>query len=277
MFRLSLSLSLSTADEDFVNATQFIEFRPLQSSVQQNCTYFSILNDDTVEETESFFVQLSADDPQLDIRSNSSRIIIDDMDVVDVGFVRSPQTVSEGDGQVEVCVNLSARVERAVTVILATDDGTAHQLVDYSKLFVELTFKSRGVTRMCVDVEIVDNAVLEHTEQFTVYVFGSDRTQVVDDGGVRGYVRIEEGSGGEEQLLSGGLPSVVVINDDDTVRIGLNQTVFSVNESQSDVEVCLVIEGETEISVDVTMETEGGTEAGDARGELNMTHHVTIM
>ena len=54
--------------------------------------------------------------------------------MVQVEFVQSALTVSEADGSVSVCVNVSgASLDRDVTVYVSIDDGTAmcESLCDY--------------------------------------------------------------------------------------------------------------------------------------------------
>lgn len=165
------------------------------------------------------------------------------------------QTVSERDAMVMVCVELYAPVEAVVTVQLATDDHTALHSVDFSDTYVELVFEAYGNISECVEIPIIDNDILEYDEEFLVYIFDSDRARVVEHDDGRGYVEIEVGSGGEIEVLSGGVQSVVSIIDDDYVHIGIEEPTYTVGESDDDVIVCLVVVGEMERTVDVTLKT----------------------
>lgn len=176
--------------------------------------------------------------------------------------------VSEGAGEVSVCVELGAEVERMVTIRLVTDEDTAQRSLDFTQTYAQITFEPRGNTHQCIGIPIIDNDILENEEQFFVYIFDSDRSRVVDRGN-RGDVEVEVGSGGVE-VITGGVQRVVVISDDDSVRIGVEMTQYQVEESE-EVRVCLkVFEGEMARSVDVTAQTAVGTAKGES------THAVCL-
>lgn len=228
-----------------------------------SCTNFSIIDDSTVEETESFTVQLTGEDRVIPL-NDQTQIFINDTDVVDVDFNQSMYSVSETDDEVRICVNLDAEVEKRVTVELVTIDDTAQRLLDFTYTHTEVMFEPRGDVQQCISIPIIDDGVVESKEQFLVYVFDSDRSRVADRGS-REDVQIDlPGSGGGVEVLSGGLQCVVVIEDDDKVRIGMERPEYSVLESEREVRVCLELEGEIERGVEVSVQTVGVT----ARGEI---------
>ena len=266
-----------TADTDYVATSSSILFQPTLSSINQNCITFSIVNDERVESTESFFIQLATTgDEQIVLDRARTRVLIEDTDMVYVNFTELSQTVSEGDGAATVCVELEAEVESEVRVQLATDDGTARQPRDFDRTYKVLMFEPLGETRQCVDISITDDEILEDEEQFLVYIFDSERSRVRENEGGRGYVEVvPPGSGTEVEVLSGGVRSVVAIRDNDRVTIGMTVSEYTVEESSPEVTVCLQIDGEIERKVDVSMRTVPGT----ARREpdpLFMVTHVTV-
>ena len=224
-----------------------------------------ILNDTIVEDTESFFVQLTTTgDEQIILERAQARVVIQDSDVVNVTHVQQTQTVRESDDSVSVCVQLSSEVESPVSVKLVTDGDTAHDPRDFTKTYRVLTFEPEGDIQQCVSIAVRDDNVLEENEQFFVYIFDFERTQVTgEEGGVRGFVEVETsgsgGNGGGVEVLSGGVGSVIVIQDDDQVRIGVLQSKYTVEESEPEVVVCLEMEGEMERKVDVSLQTISGT------------------
>ena len=262
MFKVLLSVP-PTAGEDFIEAYRDLLFHPTLSSVQVNCTTFSIIDDETVEATESFNIQLTAGGDQTIIVKDRSTVVIEDVDVVSVDFVQLEQTVSESDAVVTVCVELGAEVQSEVIVQLATDDSTAVHPADFIDVYVEMVFEPHGDMQHCVDIQIVDNNVLENEEQFFVYIFDSDRSRVVEHGTGRGFVEVDLGSGGGEVVLSGGVRSEVTIVNDDHVYISVESADISVEESERDVTVCLVMEGEMERNVDITVQTQNDVAKGE--------------
>lgn len=82
-------------------------------------------------------------------------------------FSVSDVTVNEGDGTATFTVSLSQAVSQAVTVDVATLDGTALQTGDYQAVSQTLTFNA-GQTSQSVVVSIVDDAVTESNETFTL-------------------------------------------------------------------------------------------------------------
>lgn len=191
-----------------------------------------------------------------------------DNDVAYVDFTQLSQTVSEADGSVSVCVELESRVEIPLSIQLATRSESAQHARDFNNTYVVLDYEPLGDLRQCTTIPINDDDVLEDEEQFLVYIFDSERVKVRENAGGRGYVEIfvpglGSGDEGEVRILSGGVRSVVVIEDNDRVTIGMVETQFTVPENQSVVIVCLKMEGETEKRVNVLMKTEPGTAIGN--------------
>ena len=225
------------------------------------------MDDQKVESTERFFVQLAAtEDDQIDFEQARTRVVVRDTDTVYVNFTTLSQTVREGDDEVAtVCVELEAEVESEVTIQLATDGDTAHQPRDFETTYEVLRFPPLGERRRCVSIPITDDEILEHSEQFLVYIFDSERGRVRDNEGGRGYVEVvSSGSGTEVEVLSGGVRSVVVIGDNDRVTVGMTVAEYTVEESEEDVTVCMRMEGVIERKFDISLRTVSDTARGEA-------------
>jgi hypothetical protein len=81
-----------------------------------------------------------------------------------VGFTTSSYTVSETEGEVEVCVGVvGGQLGTDITLQLETVSETAVDESDYTALTRTLTLTST-VTQRCVSIMIVDDLVLEETE-----------------------------------------------------------------------------------------------------------------
>ena len=132
--------------------------------------------------------------------------------VVTVTILQLFYTVSEGDGQVEVCVILRGQTERDITVTVTTMSGTAsgrqetlsievHKKyylltisdADFSSLTAGLTFtQSLDLNQtLCVNITILEDDILETSENFAVLVSSTDSS------------------------VATGSPSTVVITDND--------------------------------------------------------------
>ena len=127
-----------------------------------------------------------------------------------IGFAQSSYTVGEGDGIMDVCVELlgderSYVLGKPLSMRLSTDGETAEGGIIttfsreklFSNLIVRYPFSAAGVDflpitqityfppgsepghRTCVSIPIVDDALEEYTEVFTLHLFIFDTSVVV--------------------------------------------------------------------------------------------------
>lgn len=94
---------------------------------------------------------------------------------VDVMFGRDIYPVSEGDGVIEVCVNIEsgALLERSVVVTITTSSSSATQNTDYLFTDTVLSFES-DLAERCASVMIVVDGIVEDTEVIVVNLVSSD-------------------------------------------------------------------------------------------------------
>ena len=92
-------------------------------------------------------------------------------------------TVDEADGAALFTVSLSGPSAAAVTVDVATVDGTAAAGSDYVATATTVTF-APGETTQVVAVPILDDATTESTETFVLQLSNADGVTIADDQGV---------------------------------------------------------------------------------------------
>ena len=109
-----------------------LQFAPMQSSTQTVCVNAVILDDTTLEDSETFFIYLSAANNtimdgriRIDPSTQTTVVTILDNDNVTAGIERESYTVYEGDQSVIVCTILEADLERDVQIDFYTIPGTA--------------------------------------------------------------------------------------------------------------------------------------------------------
>ena len=194
-----------------------------------------------MEDTETFVVRLTTRGEDIDVSVDEARVHITDSDQVSVGFEQFSYSVVEGEGEVSVCAVLGAVAERRVTVQITTSGGTAEEDTDFNQTTTELTFEPGNSAHQCGTIAILDDTILENEEQFTVHLLTPDPSTYVEDNGL----------------------TTVTITNDDHVTVGVVMERYWVDEGDSEVEVCVAVQGEMERSVNVMVETAMGTAEGE--------------
>ena len=194
-----------------------------------------------MEDTETFVVRLTTRGEDIDVSVDEARVHITDSDQVSVGFEQSSYSVVEGEGEVSVCAVLGAVAERRVTVQITTSGDTAEEDTDFNQTTTELTFEPGSSAHQCGIIAILDDTILENEEQFTVHLLTPDPSTYVEDNGL----------------------TTVTITNDDHVTVGVVIEHYRVDEGDSQVEVCVAVQGVMERSVNVMVETAMGTAEGE--------------
>ena len=244
---LSTDLFLHTsANADFVNASRLIVFPISPDGNQTRCTTFYYLDDTIVEETERFDILLmTVSDDRVDIVTNRAKVLIIDSDRVSVDLEHFSYSVSEGDGEMSVCVELGAAVERSIIVQVASSEETAKHYSDFTHTDTLVTFQPRGATRMCTAIGILDDQLLEDEEHFVAHLFISDPALYI-----------------ASNAASGNSSAEVAIGDNDMVRVSLESSEYTVNESIGQLSVCSKLSGATGKSISVMLTSQPGTARG---------------
>ena len=143
----------------------------------RKCINITIVDDDLVEATEAFVLNLTSKDEAVSLMSNQLTLMITDNDKALLALEQTNFTVNESIGKLEVKVRLSGQLERDVVFSVKTDDGTAlAQGGDYSATKFSETFSSspgNGST-ISLFINIYNDQRVERLEYFSIQVMSSD-------------------------------------------------------------------------------------------------------
>jgi len=184
-----------------------------------------LLNDEVPESTESFTVSLTdAQGATLGVDETTGTILDDDLPGLSVNNV----TVMEDGGPAVFRVTLDPVAARDVVFSFHTADNTAVSPSDYLAVAGTDTIHA-GDTWLDIPVVIVDNAVSESQETFTVNLSAVPEQAVILDGEGVGTINDDDGS------LSVFVADASVTEDDGTAVFALTLS----GQSQQDVTVTL--------------------------------------
>lgn len=114
---------------------------------------------------------------------DTSREFFQHLTVVVPGLSINDVAVKEDDGPATFTVTLSAPAPYPVTVNYATSDGSATAPADYTASAGAVTFDPGEVTKQ-ISVPIVNDAVDESTENYTVTLSGASGAAITDPSGL---------------------------------------------------------------------------------------------
>ncbi|MGH3371062.1 MAG: Calx-beta domain-containing protein, partial [Nocardioidaceae bacterium] len=176
-----------------------------------------IVNNDANESTETFSVELSPGANALIGRATATGTITDD----DAGPKLSINDVSIAENALpptaDFTVTLAGASAQPVTVAYTTVDGTAKNPADYTVASGVLTF-TPGITTRHVLVPIVNEAVKELDENFTVKLSTATNAELADDIGL-GTIQNDDG------------PPAILTVSDPTVSEAAGTATFTVSLS----------------------------------------------
>ena len=176
-----------------------------------------IVNDDIFEGSESFVVTLKKADGRDTLRlspSEATVTILDEEDVVEVGFDSATYSVPENAGGVTITVNTSGRLAEDVNLSVEYVRGTASETEDYVSPLTREIPLSAGATRATLFVEIVNDDLYENADTFSVRL-------VEPEGGLPGV-----------ELVTGMTEATVTITNDDEIEIGFVEGMYTFLENQ---------------------------------------------
>ena len=108
---------------DFSPVLQQLVF---DGSITEHCVKVPIIDDFTLEDTETFDITLSSPDMDVALSFPTASVTILDNDMVGIGLEETEYDTSEGDGTVEICaVVTSGAIQRQLVASLSTFDLTA--------------------------------------------------------------------------------------------------------------------------------------------------------
>jgi gliding motility-associated-like protein len=171
-----------------------------------------IINDNLIEPTENFFVNLSNLSTTLISINDGQGIgtIIDNDGGPQNGLVISDVTVNEDDGNAIFTVTLTGNVQGSFTVAYATENGSAIAPGDYTSTAGTLTFIGTTGETKTITVPIIDDSWIEPTENFFVNLSNLSTTLIsIIDG--QGIGTITDNDGGPQNGL---VINNVTVNED---------------------------------------------------------------
>lgn len=150
-----------------------------------------------------------------------------------VSFNPATYNVTEGTASVTLALNLTQPSEQTITIDYATSNGTATGGNDFTAASGTLTF-APGETNKTIQINLIDDAVVEVTESFTVVL--SNPVNV---------------------SLGGGNTATITIADNEGVQF--TSTAYSVQETDGTATITVVLSGPSTNIVSVGYETQDGT------------------
>ena len=166
-----------TPPTDYIEVTsQTVTFNPGDT---EESVFVSIVGDTTTEPNETFFGNLSGVSSNATIADNQGTATI----LNDDSFFIDDATADEDAGTMTFTVTRSGQPTTTATVDFATADGTAIAGLDYLAASGTLVFVP-GETEKTVTVTILDDALFEAAESFTVNLSNAIGDNIKDGEGV---------------------------------------------------------------------------------------------
>ncbi|EDO32275.1 predicted protein [Nematostella vectensis] len=137
----------------------------------------TITDDGTVENTESFFVQLTTTDGSINITQPNITVSITDNDKAT--FSVAPASVTEDTGFLTLNVTKSGITDMDLFVRLDTQDETAVSPDDFVAIVNDTLKFPKDVASVLVNVSIVVEDIVEKDETFKAHLSTNNPTQVI--------------------------------------------------------------------------------------------------
>ena len=184
----------ATAPGDFTAGAGTLTFAPGETARQITVP---VTGDRSYEDTETFAITLS-DPVGATVADPAAVVTIDNDDeyVSTAEITVDDVSVAESAGSAQVTVRLSSARDEAVTLRLATAEGSATDPADFHGVDATVTFQP-GETMLSVPVAIVDDADVEGVETFAVELSNPVGAVIADPTGV---VAILDDDGGPGDL-----------------------------------------------------------------------------
>jgi uncharacterized delta-60 repeat protein len=168
----STSSDTAVAGQDFTTTSGTLNWADGEGGVK--FISIPILNDSVSELTESFVVTLAAAGGGATIGANPGYVSIqDDDNPGTLAFTQTAQLVSETAGSVTFYVSRTSGSKGAVSVNYATAAGSATAGSDFTDTAGILNWADGDVSNKAVTVPILDDALVEPDEIFTIALSGA--------------------------------------------------------------------------------------------------------
>ena len=160
----------------------------------------------------------------------------------------------ENDTSLEICVTRhGGMLSRPLDLTVTSSDGSASDLKDYSKLLFTIIFSESDGDRLCINVTIIDDLLLENDENFTLLLTSIDSAVSV-------------------KLNT----TTVTILDDDIVTLALRPMNLTVTETSQQVHITIVLIGSLEREVLLMLESNDGTASSISGDYYSISKRLTF-
>ncbi|UJH69248.1 hypothetical protein L0P89_02745 [Muricauda sp. SCSIO 65647] len=140
-----------------------------------------------------------------------------------IAFDATSVTVNEGDGTATFTVRLTGNVQGGFTVDYATNDGSAGEPGDYTDVSGTLNFTGNDGESYDITVPIIDDSLIEPTEDFTV-LLDNLSTTLIGINGDTATGNILDNDGGGSNGIAFDATSVTVNEGDGTATFTVRLT-----------------------------------------------------
>jgi hypothetical protein len=165
----------ATAGADYTAASGTLTFNPGTTSLSFDVP----LTDDTLSEASEAFLAFLSSPANATLGTDTATGTITDNDALPNVSI-ADVTVGEGDGVATFTVTLDAPSGQTVRVDYATADGSAEGGADYTEASGSVEFDP-GVTSRTFDVALIDDALDEESETFTIVLTSPFNAAISDD------------------------------------------------------------------------------------------------
>ena len=168
-------------DQDYtaVSTPATLTFEP---DVTSMTVTIALLQDTLIEGSEAFTVELNASNNATILDGSGTATIIDDEITPEIRI--DDVTVNEADSSASFTVSLSVGVDQIITVDYVTQSDTATADLDYVAVSIPATLTfAPNVTSMPITIAILQDAIFEGSEAFTVELGAATNAMVIDTTG----------------------------------------------------------------------------------------------
>ncbi|NKI33325.1 Calx-beta domain-containing protein, partial [Croceivirga thetidis] len=174
-YQVPPTINYETRDGTANNTQDFTGINNSHTFIGNNGETFPInipiIDDEIIEFSESFFVDIISNTGSLNIDLSSSITIIDndaDPGVTGLAFDPTEVTVDEGAGTATFNVVLTGNFPQAFTVDFATSNGSATAGDDYTAQSGQLNFDGNDGEVRTITIDILEDDIIEATEDYTL-------------------------------------------------------------------------------------------------------------
>lgn len=177
-----VDLTLSTRDgtaqanADYNSNLVVTDFLPADNN--QKCVDIAVTDDKLVEVNETFVLVLTTVESAISLSPDTAMITIIDNDRVTMALKQSHIIVQESIGELKVFVELTGALQREVTILLESMDGSASSsLGDFTAFSEMLTFPPNSVTGSTITftIKVEDDHLVEGIQYFTFHATSMDK------------------------------------------------------------------------------------------------------